>query len=400
MGRGFARSVERNYKVQLKMKKYDIFISYRREGGYDTAKHLSDLLTRDGYRVSFDIDTLRSGDFDTQLYERIDLCKDFILIVDQHAFDRTIINKIPREKDWLRCELAYALKKGKNVIPVFLSGINRFPDGLPDDISGVAMKNGPEYNRYYFNDFYRELKKRFLHSRKNMLKNGFLCIIFICIVSLFMYQIRGALFDNISTLSNDSIVPALENEPCKTFVRGLKSGIEYHPVDDEENNGAIYHYSDGRKIEIKILYLQMGFVFSATDESGEITYLPVDFGNIGHEDNSDWDYSDNEYVVGQYDLDGDDKDELIVAVRTSVERHTKCDNHEGLSVNVFKLVGGRWELLSVLETNSNIHPINVKLIKNNLYVYWQRYDEKFTFVNNKFVSVENETRVFKETDFE
>lgn len=24
--------------------KYDIFISYRREGGYDTAKHLNDLL--------------------------------------------------------------------------------------------------------------------------------------------------------------------------------------------------------------------------------------------------------------------------------------------------------------------------------------------------------------------
>ena len=46
---------------------YDIFISYRREGGYDTAKHLNDLLVRDGYIVSFDIDTLRSGDFDTQL---------------------------------------------------------------------------------------------------------------------------------------------------------------------------------------------------------------------------------------------------------------------------------------------------------------------------------------------
>ena len=28
---------------------YDVFISYRREGGYDTAKHLNDLLTRDGY---------------------------------------------------------------------------------------------------------------------------------------------------------------------------------------------------------------------------------------------------------------------------------------------------------------------------------------------------------------
>lgn len=36
---------------------YDIFISYRRRGGFETAKHLYDLLTKDGYRVSFDIDT-------------------------------------------------------------------------------------------------------------------------------------------------------------------------------------------------------------------------------------------------------------------------------------------------------------------------------------------------------
>ena len=126
------------------MKKYDIFISYRREGGYKTAKHLYDLLSRDGYRVSFDIDTLRSGDFDSQLYERINSCKDFILIVDKHAFDRTIIEKIQREKDWLRCELAYALEKGKNIIPIFLSGVEEFPDGLPNDISGVTKKNGPK----------------------------------------------------------------------------------------------------------------------------------------------------------------------------------------------------------------------------------------------------------------
>ena len=180
-----AQNVERNYKVQLKMKKYDIFISYRREGGYDTAKHLSDLLTRDGYRVSFDIDTLRSGDFDTQLYERIDLCKDFILIVDKQAFDRTIIDKIPHEKDWLRCELAYALEKGKNIIPIFLSGVKEFPDGLPCDISGVTKKNGPEYNRYYFNDFYRELKKRFLYKRKSLKRTfGYIILVILCIIGI------------------------------------------------------------------------------------------------------------------------------------------------------------------------------------------------------------------------
>lgn len=167
------------------MKRYDIFISYRREGGFDTAKHLSDLLTRDGYRVSFDIDTLQSGDFNTQLYECIDLCKDFLLIVDKHAFDRTIIDEIPREKDWLRCELAYALKKRKNVIPVFLSGVKGFPEGLPNDISGVSTKNGPEYNQYYFDDFYRKLKKRFLHKKISLKRKlGYIILVILCIIGI------------------------------------------------------------------------------------------------------------------------------------------------------------------------------------------------------------------------
>lgn len=38
---------------------YDVFISYRREGGYDKAKHLNDLLTRDGY--SEQIRNMESG---------------------------------------------------------------------------------------------------------------------------------------------------------------------------------------------------------------------------------------------------------------------------------------------------------------------------------------------------
>lgn len=84
------------------MKNFDIFISYRRQGGYDTAKHLNDLLVRDGYRVSFDIDTLRNGDFDVQLLNRIDQCEDFILIVDEKAFERTLDVNFNPQKDWLR----------------------------------------------------------------------------------------------------------------------------------------------------------------------------------------------------------------------------------------------------------------------------------------------------------
>lgn len=141
---------------------YDIFISYRRDGGFETAKHLNDLLVRDGYTVSFDIDTLREGDFDVTLLKRIDQCVDFILVVDKHTFDRTLDPNFDPKKDWLRTELAYALKLRKNIIPLLLSGVDGFPSNLPEDITEVVTKNGPEYNKYYFDEFYRRLKS-FLH---------------------------------------------------------------------------------------------------------------------------------------------------------------------------------------------------------------------------------------------
>lgn len=170
--------------------KYDVFISYRRDGGYDTAKHLNDLLIRDGYKVSFDIDTLRSGNFDVQLLTRIEQCKDFILIVDAHAFDRTLDPSFDRSKDWLRCELAHALKHNKNIIPVFLAGVSGFPEDLPADVVGVVKKNGPEYNKYYFNDFYKKLKYKFLKSwsiKKKVLVGLIPLIICTLVVLPFLY---------------------------------------------------------------------------------------------------------------------------------------------------------------------------------------------------------------------
>lgn len=147
--------------------KYDIFLSYRRDGGFDTAKHLYDLLVRDGYSVSFDVDTLRNGDFDAALFNRIKKCKDFILILDEHAFDRTLDENFPREKDWLRMELACALECQINVIPVMLSGFSGFPDNLPEDIADITRKNGPRYNREYFDAFYLRLLEFLTSSKSN-----------------------------------------------------------------------------------------------------------------------------------------------------------------------------------------------------------------------------------------
>lgn len=190
--------------------KYDIFISYRRNGGYETAKHLYDLLSRDGYKVSFDIDTLRAGDFDTQLYGRIDQCKDFIIIVDQHAFDRTINQgKGYRQKqDWLRCELAYALKKNKNIIPVFLQNTDGFPKNLPADISKVSLKNGPAYSKYHFDSFYDSLKSKFLksknHSRMRILLYSIMSLVLLSILCFFIYLYYPTKFVSLPIDDEDS----------------------------------------------------------------------------------------------------------------------------------------------------------------------------------------------------
>ena len=145
------------------MAEFDIFISYRRNGGFETAKHLFDLFTHDGYLVSFDIDALREGDFDFALLKRVESCQDFILIVDPHTFDRTLDSSFNPRNDWLRQELSYALYLEKNVIPVLLGGAS-FPENLPDDIRSVITKNGPSYSKDYFDSFYVRLKS-FLHSK-------------------------------------------------------------------------------------------------------------------------------------------------------------------------------------------------------------------------------------------
>lgn len=152
------------------MPRNDIFLSYRRNGGFDTAKHLYDLLIRDGYTVSFDIDTLRNGNFDNSLYRRIDECKDFILIINDNAFEKTLDPSTDPNEDWMRQELSYALKQDKNIIPIFLRGITSFPKNLPDDIKGVIYKNGPRYDEYFFDAFYNKLKLNFLISKPRLKK--------------------------------------------------------------------------------------------------------------------------------------------------------------------------------------------------------------------------------------
>ena len=146
--------------MKKKDERYDIFISYRRDNGWDTAKHLRDILTAKGYRVFFDVDSLRSGDFNRALLDVIKNCTDFIIILSPNALDRCV-----NEGDWVRQELACALEAGKNVIPV-ISGKFHFPEKLPEDINAVRWKNAITVNIEFFDAMVEKLIS-FLHSKSH-----------------------------------------------------------------------------------------------------------------------------------------------------------------------------------------------------------------------------------------
>ena len=139
---------------------FDVFISYRRNEGASDARLMYERLTKDGYSVSYDMDTLKSGNFNEELLRRIAECRNFVVLLSKGCFDRTL-KGCRREDDWLRIELATALYNKKNVVAVMLPGFE-FPAKLPPDIDDVRHKNGPKYDLYYIDSFYEKLKGEFL----------------------------------------------------------------------------------------------------------------------------------------------------------------------------------------------------------------------------------------------
>jgi RNA polymerase subunit RPABC4/transcription elongation factor Spt4 len=139
---------------------YDIFLSYRRNGGETMAILLRDRLVAKGYNVFLDIENLNSGSFNNKLLNVIDNCKDFLLICSENSLDRC-----NNDGDWVRLEIAYALQKNKNIIPVMLRGF-AFPDTLPADIEAIRMQNGVNANSHeYFDAAIDRLAEKFLISK-------------------------------------------------------------------------------------------------------------------------------------------------------------------------------------------------------------------------------------------
>jgi len=109
---------------------YDIFISYRRQGGWEYARPLKAELELRGHSVFLDFDELKDGVFDKRIMEAIDSAPIFIVVLSPHALDRCAA-----ADDWVRKEIEYAIGRGRHIIPVNPDAtFSGFPDELPPEL--------------------------------------------------------------------------------------------------------------------------------------------------------------------------------------------------------------------------------------------------------------------------
>lgn len=142
--------------------KYDIFISYRRDGGFEAAQLIAQHLKHKGYSVFFDLENLREGKFNVQLLEVIRKCKDFIVVLPPKALERC-----DDADDWVRQELVCAIQSDKNIIPVLLRGFT-FPEKLPEEIKEVKLYNGVAAGDYNYLDASLQKIQGFLKSKRSI----------------------------------------------------------------------------------------------------------------------------------------------------------------------------------------------------------------------------------------
>ncbi|MCI7780572.1 MAG: TIR domain-containing protein [Bacteroidales bacterium] len=134
---------------------YDIFISYKRKS-LPTANNLYYRLTTRGYSTFFDLEEMRKDSFDIQLLNYIENAKDVFMILEDGSLDAC--KGVDWEKDWFCKEIAYALKMGKNIIPILIGGF-KMPDEsfFPNELKDLSKKNAPEFSFSFFEEYLNKL---------------------------------------------------------------------------------------------------------------------------------------------------------------------------------------------------------------------------------------------------
>jgi len=153
----------------MKIKEKSVFICYRRTNA-PWALAIYQYLTRFGYDVFYDFNSIDSGDFEQIITENIRARAHFLILLTPSAIERC-----NEKNDWLRREIEIALDSKRNIIPILLEN---FDFGNPETDKYLKEKLGklrkysglPIYAEYFEAGMER-LRKRFLNISLDQVKH-------------------------------------------------------------------------------------------------------------------------------------------------------------------------------------------------------------------------------------
>lgn len=139
--------------VSPPMDAYDVFMSYRRSHGSESARLIRAELQKYGLRIFLDVDDLRAGHFDEEIVQRIATTPNYIVILSSGSLDRC-----EDKEDWFRQEIAQAIITKRNIVPILMPGFT-FPEKpLPDDIEELRVYQSVTYSHEFFEAMIGKIK--------------------------------------------------------------------------------------------------------------------------------------------------------------------------------------------------------------------------------------------------
>ena len=144
-----------------------VFVSYRREDSEGQARalfnELAHLIGKDS--VFMDVDSIALGrDFRQIIQERLETCDLLLVLIGPDwldAKDDAGNRRLESPTDFVRQEIAAALKRNISVTPVFLRGAQMpEPEHLPDDLKDLAYRSGFELSHTRWESDIQEMLRR------------------------------------------------------------------------------------------------------------------------------------------------------------------------------------------------------------------------------------------------
>ena len=153
-----------------KGKTYDVFISYRRQGGAEKAELTKGELIKRGFRENrmfMDTRSIISGNYILSILDALDDSENMVVIVTKGCFDN-----LPAESTWVK-EIEHAIRQGINIVPVYFDGITTVKtEELPESIQRLSFENAVMYVHEYADASFDRLASRLKKEATSMPKWG------------------------------------------------------------------------------------------------------------------------------------------------------------------------------------------------------------------------------------